>query len=34
MNIQALENCEILLLSKDDLQGLYKKKLTGSNSGG
>lgn len=26
MNIQALENCEILLLSKEDLQDLYKKE--------
>ncbi|WP_172278847.1 Crp/Fnr family transcriptional regulator [Chryseobacterium sp. LAM-KRS1] len=26
MNIQAIEHCEILLLSKDDLQNLYKKE--------
>ena len=26
MNIQAIENCEILLLNKDDLQKLYKKE--------
>lgn len=26
MNIQALENCEILLLSKDHLQALYQKE--------
>ncbi|WP_223601646.1 Crp/Fnr family transcriptional regulator [Chryseobacterium sp. GVT01B] len=26
MNIQALENCEILLLSKDHLRALYKKE--------
>ncbi|AZA76956.1 Crp/Fnr family transcriptional regulator [Chryseobacterium sp. G0186] len=26
MNIQALESCEILLLSKDDLQALYQKE--------
>ncbi|MBF6644050.1 Crp/Fnr family transcriptional regulator [Chryseobacterium indologenes] len=26
MNIQALENCEILLLSKDHLQSLYEKE--------
>ncbi|VEH21345.1 fumarate/nitrate reduction transcriptional regulator [Chryseobacterium nakagawai] len=26
MNIQALENCEILLLSKEDLQALYQKE--------
>ncbi|ASK29813.1 Crp/Fnr family transcriptional regulator [Chryseobacterium sp. T16E-39] len=25
MNIQAIGNCEILLLSKEDLQGLYEK---------
>jgi CRP-like cAMP-binding protein len=26
MNIQAIEDCEILLLQKDDLQKLYKKE--------